>query len=139
MSAHGQTADEVIAIATLYGKIALGTQKYPIVEKRLFYFPRQKAHCTKKPPAPKDRRLPLAPRACLKRPTRKSFPSPIPRKSVILFPMKRKSELPECPVATTVRLIGSKWKLLIVRNLIERTLRNCSKPQAHASRLQGKK
>lgn len=31
--------------------------------------------------------------------------------------MKRKDELPECPVATTVSLIGSKWKLLIIRNL----------------------
>lgn len=31
--------------------------------------------------------------------------------------MKRKDELPECPVATTVELIGSKWKLLIIRNL----------------------
>ena len=37
--------------------------------------------------------------------------------------MKRKSELPECPVATTVQLIGSKWKLLIVRNLLERPWR----------------
>ena len=27
-------------------------------------------------------------------------------------------ELPECPVATTVRLIGNKWKLLIIRNLL---------------------
>ena len=26
--------------------------------------------------------------------------------------MKTKAELPECPVATTVALIGSKWKLL---------------------------
>lgn len=31
--------------------------------------------------------------------------------------MKAKSELPSCPVATTVGLIGSKWKLLIIRNL----------------------
>ncbi len=29
--------------------------------------------------------------------------------------MLTKDELPECPVATTVRLIGNKWKLLIVR------------------------
>lgn len=35
-------------------------------------------------------------------------------------PMKRKSELPECPVATTVELIGSKWKILIIRNLMDR-------------------
>ena len=26
--------------------------------------------------------------------------------------------LPQCPVATTVSLIGSKWKLLIIRNLL---------------------
>ena len=32
--------------------------------------------------------------------------------------MLTKEELPECPVATTVRLIGHKWKLLIIRNLI---------------------
>ena len=31
--------------------------------------------------------------------------------------------LPECPVATTVSLIGSKWKLLIIRNLLERPWR----------------
>ena len=31
--------------------------------------------------------------------------------------MLTKSELPECPVATTVQLIGNKWKLLILRNL----------------------
>lgn len=32
--------------------------------------------------------------------------------------MKKKDELPACPVATTVQLIGSKWKLLIIRNLL---------------------
>lgn len=32
--------------------------------------------------------------------------------------MLTKEELPECPVATTVQLIGNKWKLLIIRNLI---------------------
>ena len=37
--------------------------------------------------------------------------------------MKKKDELPECPVATTVSLIGSKWKLLILRNLIQRPWR----------------
>ena len=37
--------------------------------------------------------------------------------------MKSKSELPECPVATTVSLIGSKWKLLILRNLSSRPWR----------------
>ena len=31
--------------------------------------------------------------------------------------------LPECPVATTVSLIGSKWKLLIMRNLLSRPWR----------------
>ena len=34
--------------------------------------------------------------------------------------MLTKEELPECPVATTVALIGSKWKLLIIRNLLQR-------------------
>lgn len=37
--------------------------------------------------------------------------------------MKKKSELPVCPVATTVQLIGSKWKLLIMRNLLVRPWR----------------
>lgn len=38
--------------------------------------------------------------------------------------MKTKDELiPECPVAVTVQLIGSKWKLLIIRNLLERPWR----------------
>ncbi len=31
--------------------------------------------------------------------------------------MLTKEELPECPVATTVQLIGNKWKLLILRNM----------------------
>jgi DNA-binding HxlR family transcriptional regulator len=31
--------------------------------------------------------------------------------------------LPECPVATTVSLMGSKWKLLIMRNLLVRPWR----------------
>ena len=30
--------------------------------------------------------------------------------------MRTKEELPACPVATTVSHIGSKWKLLIMRN-----------------------
>lgn len=34
-----------------------------------------------------------------------------------------KEEMPACPVATTVRLIGSKWKLLIMRNLLMRPWR----------------
>ena len=33
--------------------------------------------------------------------------------------MRAKEELPECPVATAVSLIGGKWKLLILRNLKE--------------------
>lgn len=37
--------------------------------------------------------------------------------------MKTKAELPECPIATTVSLIGNKWKLLIIRNLITRPWR----------------
>ena len=37
--------------------------------------------------------------------------------------MLTKDELPECPVATTVQLIGSKWKLLIMRNLMDRPWR----------------
>lgn len=32
--------------------------------------------------------------------------------------MLTKKEMPACPVATTVSLIGSKWKLLIIRNLL---------------------
>lgn len=32
--------------------------------------------------------------------------------------MLTKDELPECPVATTVQLIGNKWKILIIRNLL---------------------
>lgn len=31
--------------------------------------------------------------------------------------MKTKEELPACPVATAVALVGGKWKLLILRNL----------------------
>lgn len=34
--------------------------------------------------------------------------------------MLTKEEMPACPVATTVALIGSKWKLLIIRNLLAR-------------------
>lgn len=37
--------------------------------------------------------------------------------------MKTKHELPECPVATCVQMIGSKWKLLILRNLLVRPWR----------------
>ena len=37
--------------------------------------------------------------------------------------MLTKEEMPACPVATTVQLIGSKWKILILRNLLVRPWR----------------
>jgi DNA-binding HxlR family transcriptional regulator len=37
--------------------------------------------------------------------------------------MVMKEELPACPVATTVNLIGNKWKLLILRDLLAGTKR----------------
>ncbi len=37
--------------------------------------------------------------------------------------MLTKEELPDCPVATTVQLIGNKWKMLILRNLMGRPWR----------------
>lgn len=37
--------------------------------------------------------------------------------------MLTKKEMPACPVATTVALIGSKWNLLIMRNLLARPWR----------------
>ena len=37
--------------------------------------------------------------------------------------MVKKEDMPACPVATTVQLIGSKWKLLIMRNLLVRPWR----------------
>lgn len=37
--------------------------------------------------------------------------------------MLTKEEMLACPVATTVALIGSKWKLLIIRNLLARPWR----------------
>ena len=37
--------------------------------------------------------------------------------------MRTKEELPACPVATTVQIIGSKWKLLILRDLLQRPWR----------------
>ena len=37
--------------------------------------------------------------------------------------MLTKEELPDCPVATAVQLIGNKWKLLILRNLLVRPWR----------------
>ena len=37
--------------------------------------------------------------------------------------MIAKANLPDCPVATTVQIIGNKWKLLILRNLLVRPWR----------------
>lgn len=37
--------------------------------------------------------------------------------------MKTKDEIPVCPVATAVSLVGGKWKLLIIRNLRMRSWR----------------
>lgn len=37
--------------------------------------------------------------------------------------MLMREEMPTCPVATTVELSGSKWKLLIIRNLLVRPWR----------------
>jgi len=37
--------------------------------------------------------------------------------------MRTKDELPVCPVATAVALVGGKWKLLIIRNLRVRAWR----------------
>ena len=37
--------------------------------------------------------------------------------------MRTKEELPDCPVSTKVQSIGSKWKLLILRNLMQRPWR----------------
>ena len=45
------------------------------------------------------------------------------KKEVLGVLMKTKDELPDCPVATTVALIGNKWKLLIIRNLLVRPWR----------------
>ena len=35
-----------------------------------------------------------------------------------------KKELPACPVETTLTLIGDKWKVLILRDLLPGTLEN---------------
>ena len=37
--------------------------------------------------------------------------------------MRTKKELPPCPVETTLTLIGDKWKLLILRDLMDGTKR----------------
>lgn len=39
------------------------------------------------------------------------------------YAMLKREELPECDVATTVQIIGSKWKILIMRNLLSRPWR----------------
>lgn len=33
--------------------------------------------------------------------------------------MLKKEELPSCPIAVTIQLIGNKWKLLIIRDLLD--------------------
>lgn len=37
--------------------------------------------------------------------------------------MLKKEELPECPVATTLQLIGNKWKILVIQRLFDRPYR----------------
>jgi DNA-binding HxlR family transcriptional regulator len=37
--------------------------------------------------------------------------------------MLKREDLPICPVATTVQLMGNKWKLLILRNLLVKPYR----------------
>ena len=37
--------------------------------------------------------------------------------------MLTKDELPDCPVMTTLRLIGNKWKILIIQRLLDRPYR----------------
>ena len=37
--------------------------------------------------------------------------------------MKKIYELPDCPVETALVLMGDRWKMLIVRDLLERTMR----------------
>lgn len=37
---------------------------------------------------------------------------------VFIYMLTKDEVLPQCPVATTVSLIGNKWKLLIIRNLL---------------------
>ena len=34
--------------------------------------------------------------------------------------MLSKDELPDCPVATTLRLIGNKWKVFVLQRLLDR-------------------
>ena len=37
--------------------------------------------------------------------------------------MLTKDELPPCPVATTLMLIGNKWKIFIIQQLMDRPFR----------------
>lgn len=37
--------------------------------------------------------------------------------------MLTKEELPDCPVATTLRVIGSKWKVFIIQGLLDKPYR----------------
>ncbi|AKL98373.1 winged helix-turn-helix transcriptional regulator [Endomicrobium proavitum] len=37
--------------------------------------------------------------------------------------MIKKTDLPPCPTATTIHLIGNKWKLLLLRDLLDGTKR----------------
>lgn len=37
--------------------------------------------------------------------------------------MRTKEELPPCPVATTLMLIGNKWKIFIIQQLMDRPFR----------------
>lgn len=38
--------------------------------------------------------------------------------------MIRKKDLPDCPVATTLSLLNSKWKVYIIQKLLERPFRH---------------
>ncbi len=37
--------------------------------------------------------------------------------------MRKKDELPYCPITTLIQLIGSKWKILIIQQLEQRSCR----------------
>ena len=37
--------------------------------------------------------------------------------------MLKRDELPDCPVATAVQLIGNKWKLLVIQRVLDRPYR----------------
>jgi len=39
------------------------------------------------------------------------------------MPMLTKDELPACPVATTLMLMGNKWKIFVIQRLLERPWR----------------